>query len=74
MRKELKLVAQTKRFIRQSSQLIVESERLIAEWQRLIDEQTAKMLKRISARSKRKRSGRVNVAALTLAGIAQLLC
>ena len=70
MRKELKLVAQTKRFIRKSEQLILESERLMAEWQRLIDDQTAKMLKRISARLKRK----VNVAALTLAGIAQLLC
>jgi cell division protein FtsL len=55
MRKELKLVARTRRVMRQSQQLIVQSEKLIAEWQNMIDEQTAKMLERISTRVKRKR-------------------
>jgi len=54
MRKELKLMARTKRFIRRSGQLIVESEKLMVEWQKLIDDQTARMLKRISTRLKRK--------------------
>jgi hypothetical protein len=53
MRKELNLMARTKRFIRQSAQLLSDSEKLTAEWQKLIDDQTAKTLKRISARLKR---------------------
>jgi len=53
MRKELTLMARTKRFMRQSEHLIAESEKLMAEWQKLIDEQTAELLKRISGRSKR---------------------
>jgi cell division protein FtsL len=54
MRNELKLVARTKRLIRQSEQLLADSEKLMAEWQKLIDDQTARTLKRISARLKRK--------------------
>jgi cell division protein FtsL len=54
MRNELKLVARTKRLIRQSEQLLADSEKLMAQWQKLIDDQTARTLKRISARLKRK--------------------
>jgi hypothetical protein len=54
MRKELNLMAGTRRFIRQSAQLLSDSEQLTAEWQKLIDDQTAKTLKRISARLKRR--------------------
>jgi len=50
MRKELNLMARTKRFIRQSGKLLSDSEKLTAEWQKLIDDQTAKTLKRISTR------------------------
>jgi hypothetical protein len=53
MRNELKLVARTKRLIRQSEQLLADSEKLMAQWQKLIDDQTARTLKRISARLKR---------------------
>jgi hypothetical protein len=54
MRNELKLVARTKRLIRRSEQLLADSEKLMAQWQKLIDDQTARTLKRISARLKRK--------------------
>jgi hypothetical protein len=54
MRKELNLMARTKRFIRQSDKLLSDSEKLSAEWQKLIDDQTAKTLKRISTRLTRK--------------------
>ena len=50
MRKELKLVARTKRLIRQSGKLLSDSEQLTAEWQKLIDDQAAKTLRRISTR------------------------
>jgi len=50
MRKELNLMARTKRFIRRSDKLLSDSEKLSAEWQKLIDDQTAKTLKRISTR------------------------
>jgi DNA-binding ferritin-like protein len=55
MRNELKLVARTKRLIRRSEQLLADSEKLMAQWQKLIDDQTARTLKRISARLQRKR-------------------
>jgi hypothetical protein len=35
-------------------ELMSESEKLMAEWQHLLDEHTAKTLKRVSARLKRK--------------------
>ena len=54
MRKELNLMARTRRFVRQSEKLLSDSENLVTEWQTLIDEQTAKTLKRICVRRKRK--------------------
>jgi len=54
MRKELNLMVRTKRFIRHSDRLLSDSEKLMADWQKLIDDQTARMLKRISGRLKRK--------------------
>ena len=54
MRKELNLMARTRRFIRQSGKLLSAAENLITESQELIDEQTAKTLKRIGVRRKRK--------------------
>jgi cell division protein FtsL len=52
MRKELDLVARTRRFLQRSGQLLQESEKLTGEWQKLIDDQTAKTIKRIAARLK----------------------
>jgi len=54
MHKEVNLLVRTRRFIRQSMQLMSESEKLMAEWQQLFDDHTAKTLKRVSARLKRK--------------------
>lgn len=54
MRKELSLMARTRRFIRQSGKLLSDSENLKAEWQELIDEQMTKTLKRISVRLRQK--------------------
>jgi hypothetical protein len=54
MRRELKLLARTRRFIQQSGQLVTQSEKLMAAWQRLIDDYMAGKFKRISARLKRK--------------------
>jgi len=54
MHKELNLLVRTRRFIRHSMELMSESEKLMAEWQHLLDEHTAKTLKRVSARLKRK--------------------
>jgi cell division protein FtsL len=53
MRKELDLMARTRRVMRESLRLIEEAEKLMAEWQNTIDEQTAKTIERISARQKR---------------------
>jgi len=53
VRTELDLMARTRRFLQRSEQLLLESEKLVAEWQKLIDDQTAKTIKRISARLKR---------------------
>jgi hypothetical protein len=54
MRKELSLMARTRRFIRQSGKLLSDSENLKGEWQELIDEQMTKTLKRISVRLRQK--------------------
>jgi hypothetical protein len=54
MRKELDLIARTRRFIRQSGKLLSDFETLMAEWQELIDEQATNTFKRISLRLKRK--------------------
>lgn len=54
MRKELSLMARTRRFIRQSVKLLSDSENLKGEWQELIDEQMTKTLKRISVRLRQK--------------------